>query len=604
MSGIIREKLICKSLQFDGVNDYLEGPLDSLFELERTQSFSFGFNVKPITINSGTSNMLLTKYSNPPSQGYFCSIFDTGVFRLDLQRNGGGNGISVRTVQTLNTGEWYHLIATYDGSSSASGVNLYIDGVLQSTTIGFDNLTDSIINSSVPLRINTLVTPSRPLNSDTKLVRMWNKELSFEEITKEYNNGFGRLTPISKGNCILDIDLAKSIWDGSKFLIKNGDNITSDFESNNITESDLINGCYQIPTILAGSPTIDSISGGSEQALIYYTTGTAGTNPIIDYEYSLNSGSTWVSLSSTDNPLIVTGLTNGTTYYIQIRPITIDGAGGDSNIVSVTPQGIPWEPDDVNIVAWIDASDTSSYTTVGSTLTSVTDKAGTYTMNIGNTPTVVSGGLNSLNVFDFDGNGEYLQSSTYSNQTSSGNHWAIGVFLADFVDGDKDSFWSYETNQTPKRDYAVSSAGGGSNSWPGELDLDALSSNRISSTIGNKQDWNLQSVSIDSWVIVSCWFNKTGNQIGSRVNGNNAYTPVNDYDNSISSNQELRLMRNRASQELDGRLAEFFSVSDLPGTGGTDLTDLEKAEGYLAWKWGLEGLLPVSHPYKNSPPTL
>jgi hypothetical protein len=75
---------------------------------------------------------------------------------------------------------------------------------------------------------------------------MWNKELSFEEVTKEYNNGFGRLTPISKGNCILDIDLAKSIWDGSKFLIKNGDNITSDFESFNMSESDLINGCYQI----------------------------------------------------------------------------------------------------------------------------------------------------------------------------------------------------------------------------------------------------------------------------------------------------------------------------------------------------------------------
>ena len=74
--------------------------------------------------------------------------------------------------------------------------------------------------------------------------------------------------------------------------------------------------------VLPGAPTIDSISGGSEQALIYYTTGTTGTNPIIDYEYSLNSGSTWVSLSSTNNPLTVTGLTNGTTYYIQIRPIT------------------------------------------------------------------------------------------------------------------------------------------------------------------------------------------------------------------------------------------------------------------------------------------
>ena len=267
-----------------------------------------------------------------------------------------------------------------------------------------------------------------------------------------------------------------------------------------------------------------------------------------------------------------------------------------------------WEPTDASVVAWIDASDTTSYTTSGSTLTAVTDKAGTYTMSIGNTPTVVTNGLNSLNVFDFDGSGEYLQSTSYSAQTDgSGNHWAVGVFLADFVDADKDSFWSYETNTSisTKRDYAISSGGGGSNIWPGELDLDTNNvTNRISSTIGNLQDWTLQSVSIDNWVIVSCWFNKTGNQIGNRVNGNNAYTPVNDYDNSLQTNQELRLMRNRASQELAGNLAEFFAVADIPGTGGTDLTDLEKGEGYLAWKWGLVNLLPSGHPYKNNPPTV
>ena len=266
-----------------------------------------------------------------------------------------------------------------------------------------------------------------------------------------------------------------------------------------------------------------------------------------------------------------------------------------------------WEPNDANVVAWIDASDTSSYTTSGSTLTAVTDKAGTYTMSIGNTPTVVSGGLNSLNVFDFNGSGEYLQSTSYSPQVSSGNHWGVGVFLADTVNADKDSFWSYETNTnaSTKRDYAISSGGGGFNSWPGELDLDTNNVNaRISTTIGNLQDWNLQSVSIDNWVIVSCWFNKTGNQIGNRVNGRNAYTPVNDYDNSLQTNQELRLMRNRSSQELDGRLGEFFAVADIPGNGGTDLTDLEKGEGYLAWKWGLVNLLPSGHPYKNNPPTV
>ena len=77
-----------------------------------------------------------------------------------------------------------------------------------------------------------------------------------------------------------------------------------------------------------------------------------------------------------------------------------------------------WAPTDANVVAWIDASDTSSYTTTGSTLTSVTDKAGTYTMSIGSTPTVVTNSLNNLNVFDFNGSSEYLQSTAYRPQVS------------------------------------------------------------------------------------------------------------------------------------------------------------------------------------------
>jgi len=88
----------------------------------------------------------------------------------------------------------------------------------------------------------------------------------------------------------------------------------------------------------------------------------------------------------------------------------------------------PWSPStDITTVSWIDASDSSNYTTSGTTLTSVTDKAGTYTMTVGGTPTV-GNTQNGLNVFDFNGSNEYLQSTTYSTQVSSGNHWAIGVF--------------------------------------------------------------------------------------------------------------------------------------------------------------------------------
>ena len=262
-----------------------------------------------------------------------------------------------------------------------------------------------------------------------------------------------------------------------------------------------------------------------------------------------------------------------------------------------------WLPSSqARLAAWIDASDTSSYTRSGSTLTAVTDKAGTYIMSIGSTPTVIANSLNNLNVFDFDGN-EYLQSTSYESQTTSGNHWAIGVFRFNTVNNTKDSFWSYETNASPKRDYAVSSSAS-NNTWPGELDLDGLSSNRISNTIGNSEEWNLKSIQQNTYAITAVYFNKTGNQIGTRVDGQSAFKVVNDYTNSIQNNQELRLMRNRSSVELDGQLAEFFAVADIPGTSGTDISTLEKGEGYLAWKWGLVSLLPSNHPYKNSAPVV
>ena len=270
----------------------------------------------------------------------------------------------------------------------------------------------------------------------------------------------------------------------------------------------------------------------------------------------------------------------------------------------ITVGGSNWTPaDSINALGWIDASDTSNYTNTGTTLTGVTDKSGTYTMTVGGTPLTNNTTKNFLNIFEFDGNSQYLQSDSYEAVVSSGNHWAIGLFQYNGTDNTKDSFWSFETNQTPKRDYAISSSAD-NNTWPGELDLDGLSSNRISSTIGNALNWTgLGGLNRNQWYIVACYFNKTGNQIGMRFDGRtNSFSPVNDYDNSIQTNQELRLMRNRASVELQGKMAEFFCVADLPGTGSTDMTTIEKAEGYLAHKWGHTSALDTSHPYKYIAP--
>ena len=268
----------------------------------------------------------------------------------------------------------------------------------------------------------------------------------------------------------------------------------------------------------------------------------------------------------------------------------------------ITEYSAPWSPaTDITAAIWIDASDTSSYSLSGSNVTAVTDKGNAgATFTVGGTPNV-STTLNSLKTFSFSGSSEDFTTNEVL-QAASGNHWAVGVFQWNVVNDTKDSFWSTENNTvnavTNKRDYAVSA--GNSSQFNGELDLDSLASNRISTTIGDKQAFSNVFGSSATWQILSVFFNKAGNQIGARISGENAFTPVNDYDNSLTPNLDLRIMRNRTSIRLAGKMAEFFTVADVPGTGGTDISTLEKAEGYLSHKWNVT--LDGSHPYHSSAP--
>ncbi len=262
-----------------------------------------------------------------------------------------------------------------------------------------------------------------------------------------------------------------------------------------------------------------------------------------------------------------------------------------------------WSPaSSITPAFWIDASDASSYSVSGSNVTAVTDKAGNATITVGGTPNT-SSSLDSKTVFHFQANNNEDLTTNEFHQASSGNHWAIGVFQWNNINATKDSFWSTENNTvnatTAKRDYAVSSSD--SSAFDGELDLDSLSVNRISSTIGNAQNFD-SGIAQDTWKIIGVFFNKAGNQIGARVDGANAFTPVNDYDNSLTPNLDLRIFRNRSSERMSGKLAEFFTVADAPGTGIINMSHFESAEGYLAHKWGLQGLLPADHPHKANAP--
>jgi hypothetical protein len=285
---------------------------------------------------------------------------------------------------------------------------------------------------------------------------------------------------------------------------------------------------------------------------------------------------------------------DGTSFYIQDGHATFATA----EIYQYNTTALGWNPStDITAAIWFDASDISSYTLSGSNVTAVTDKKGNATVTVNGTPNV-SNTLDGKNVWTFVPDEDFT-TDEFAQVDSNGNHWAIGLMQWNTRNDAQDSFWSTECNtQTPKRDYAISA---GASNFDGELDLDGLSSNRISSTIGNKQDFD-SGIAQNTWVIICAIFNKTGNQIAVRLNGADAFTPVNDYDNALNTNMDLRFFRNRANERMGGRMAEFLTFAGLPGTGGTDVSHVERIEGYLAHKWGQASSLPVSHPYYSSAP--
>ena len=93
------------------------------------------------------------------------------------------------------------------------------------------------------------------------------------------------------------------------------------------------------PTPVAPSaPTGITITTGSAQISVRFTAGSAGTSPITSYKYSVNGGTNWATrqTGTTASPLVITGLTNGNTYLVSIRAVSVVGDGVASTSVSTT----------------------------------------------------------------------------------------------------------------------------------------------------------------------------------------------------------------------------------------------------------------------------
>jgi hypothetical protein len=132
-----------KAIKLDG-NTAIR--LGRIADFERTDSFSYGGWVWPGSKRTGA--FMARVNESEENRGYDLQVGGDRNIQAHIIHDWPENAIRVSTKKTLPIYEWNHVFATYDGSSKATGIKIYVNGELWETDIVRDNLTESIRNST------------------------------------------------------------------------------------------------------------------------------------------------------------------------------------------------------------------------------------------------------------------------------------------------------------------------------------------------------------------------------------------------------------------------------------------------------------------------
>jgi len=268
------------------------------------------------------------------------------------------------------------------------------------------------------------------------------------------------------------------------------------------------------------------------------------------------------------------------------RPLTV--AGIKSSVASL------FDPSDIDsavLLAWYDASDSSTITKNGSNeVTLWSDKSANSNNLAGNAeagsnPITGTSKQNSLNVIKLDGD-DFFKKDVFSTPTS-GNLQAFIVCSVDTVNHNADAVISMDA---ASHDWQIGA--GNHNQFRGILTFNDQTPHGSTTVASNSglAGFRMFCADLD--------FTDDGKyQLlvdGETLPG----TLVRNYTAKLASNVEFYLFANRSENKFpEGKIAEVILLDN------TDNTVRQKVEGYLAHKWGIESLLSGSHPYKESAPS-
>jgi Protein of unknown function (DUF1553)/Protein of unknown function (DUF1549)/Concanavalin A-like lectin/glucanases superfamily/Planctomycete cytochrome C len=147
-------------------------------DFERDHAFSYGAWVK--LPSAGLVGSILARMDDRQNYRGWDMWLEDGRVAAHLVHQWPDNALKVISRHHVTAGTWTHLFVTYDGSSRAAGLKIYIDGELSSTDTQADSLSRPI-RTQVPLKLGQRHTSSRVDQMVIHSVRLYDRAIARSE---------------------------------------------------------------------------------------------------------------------------------------------------------------------------------------------------------------------------------------------------------------------------------------------------------------------------------------------------------------------------------------------------------------------------------------
>ncbi len=334
MTVVFEQSFAPASLNFDGVNDYVQIPP---FNFSGGNTMTIEAWVKPTDITTNTYYEI-TRQDDANNPDWILSFQDNGtVLSFGLRTSNGYSELDAAITASNYTDGWHHIAAVYNGSTKY----IYVDGVL----IGSASETGNITYNSTENYIGSYLSSGEYFEGNIDEVRFWNTARTQSQIQA---NRYCEIPAQANLVAIYHFN------DGESLLANAGNNVLTDESGNNY------NGSLNNFALTAGASSNWDLPKLGQEIEVFgnnvnIISGDATPDVADHTDFSIGNFTRTFKITNTGaGNLNITGVTitgtNASNFSIVSNPAAVIMPDSSSNfVVSFTPSALGNRTATINI---------------------------------------------------------------------------------------------------------------------------------------------------------------------------------------------------------------------------------------------------------------